>query len=219
MRDFFYNGGTGFAADTVEKKILTTPFSEEEIRSLKSGDIIYITGTMVTARDDAHKRLVKNGVFPRVSLDGAALYHAGPIVSSKETGGYDMVSCGPTTSMRMEKFEADFIKMSGIRLIIGKGGMGEVTENACREQGAVHCVFPGGCAVVAAKCVEEISGVEWEDLGMPEAMWVLKVKEFGPLIVNIDTQGGNMIAGNKRQFDEKKREQLLYLTDSLKKIH
>ncbi len=205
--------------NTENKKILTTPFREEDIRSLKAGDVIYISGTMVTARDDGHKRLVKNGIFPEIDLEGLALYHAGPIVCENDAGGYDMVSCGPTTSMRMEKFQADFIEKSGVRLIVGKGGMGEKTAEACRKYGAVHGVFPGGCAVVAAKCVEEITGVEWEDLGMPEALWKFKVKEFGPIIVNIDTHGGNMIADNKKIFEERKTEQKKVLSEKLKDFH
>lgn len=206
-------------AKNTDRRILNMPFSEEEIRSLKTGDVIYINGTMVTARDDAHRRFVKHGVEPEICLSETALYHAGPIVSRRADGGYDLVSCGPTTSMRMEKFEADFIEKSGVRVIIGKGGMGEKTAAACREFGAVHCVFPGGCAVVAAKCVEEVSGVEWLDLGMPEAVWIFNVKEFGPLIVNIDTHGGNLIAKNKSDFESRKKEQLEILTESLKSMH
>ncbi len=203
----------------IEKKVLHTPFSEEEIRTLKSGDVVYVSGTMFTARDDAHRRYVKNNILPETELQGTALYHAGPIVSTQDGNTYDMVSCGPTTSMRMEKFEAEFIKKSGVRLIVGKGGMGNDTAKACADFGAVHCVFPGGCAVVAAKCVEEISCVEWLDLGMPEALWVLKVKEFGPLIVNIDTHGGNLISENKKQFDFNKKAQLEFLSDDLSNMH
>lgn len=199
------------------KKILETPFSEEEIRALHAGDILYVSGTVVTARDDGHRRLAEQNIFPKTDLGGLALYHAGPIVKPNAAGGFDMISCGPTTSMRMELFEADFIKKSGVRLIIGKGGMGEKTARACAELGAVHCVFPGGCAVVAAKCVERIEGVEWEDFGMPEALWILKVKEFGPIIVNIDTHGGNLIADYKKQFEERKDRQLAAVSKELKR--
>lgn len=201
------------------KKILETPFSEEEIRSLHAGDIIYITGTIVTSRDDGHRRLAQQNIRPQIDLTGLGLYHAGPIVKPNAEGGFDMISCGPTTSMRMEKFEADFLKKSGVRLMIGKGGMGENTVKACAEYGAVHCVFPGGCAVVAAKCVEKIEGVEWEDFGMPEALWILKVKEFGPVIVNIDTHGGNLIADYKKQFEQRKTEQLAIASEALKVKH
>lgn len=98
-----------------------------------------------------------------------------------------MVSVGPTTSMRMEKFEEEFIKETGVKLIVGKGGMGEGTMRGCRDYKALHAVFSAGCAVVAAVCVEQIEDANWKDLGMPETLWTCKVKEFGPLIISIDT--------------------------------
>jgi len=115
-----------------------------------------------------------------------------------------MVAIGPTTSMRMEKFERDFIKETGVKLIVGKGGMGPETEAGCKEYKAVHAIFPGGCAVLAATQVEEIEGAEWQDLGMPETLWVNRVREFGPLIISIDTKGNNLIEQNKAQFNAKK---------------
>lgn len=108
-----------------------------------------------------------------------------------------MVSVGPTTSMRMEKFEYEFTKLTGVRVIVGKGGMGPNTERACKEFGAIHCVFPAGCAVVAATEVEKIAEHHWDELGMPETLWCNQVKEFGPLIVSIDSQGRNLFEENK----------------------
>ena len=115
-----------------------------------------------------------------------------------------MVSVGPTTSMRMEKFEYEFTKRTGVRVIVGKGGMGPNTERACKEFGAIHCVFPAGCAVVAATEVERIAEHHWDELGMPETLWCCKVKEFGPLIVSIDAQGHNMFEENKVIFNQRK---------------
>ena len=115
-----------------------------------------------------------------------------------------MVSIGPTTSMRMEKFEREFIRKTGVKLIVGKGGMGPETEAGCREYQAVHAIFPGGCAVLAATQVEEIESAEWQDLGMPETLWVNRVREFGPLIISIDTKGKNLIEQNKAQFNARK---------------
>lgn len=114
------------------------------------------------------------------------------------------MSIGPTTSMRMEKFEKQFIEQTGIKLIVGKGGMGPETAEGCRLYKALHAVFPGGCAVLAATEVEEIERVEWLDLGMPEALWVCRVKNFGPLIISIDTRGNNLFELNKAIFNEKK---------------
>lgn len=115
-----------------------------------------------------------------------------------------MVSVGPTTSMRMEKFEKEFIKQTGVKLIVGKGGMGQGTMEGCRDYKALHCVFPAGCAVLAAECVEEIVDAQWKELGMPETLWVCKVKEFGPLIVSIDTHGRNIFEENKIEFNKRK---------------
>lgn len=189
------------------KKVLTTPIKTEDIENLRIGDIVYLTGLLVTCRDTGHKRRVLSGVIPETDLKGGAVFHAGPIV--KKVGDkWEMVSIGPTTSMRMEKFEKEFVELTGVKLLIGKGGMGEKTTKAAKEDKFIHAVFPGGNAVVAATQVEEISTVEWEDLGMPEAFWVMKVKEFGPLIISIDTEGNNLFENNKVMFNEKKLEEL-----------
>lgn len=115
-----------------------------------------------------------------------------------------MVAIGPTTSMRMERFEAEFIAATGVKVVVGKGGMGAKTAAACREHKALHCVFPGGCAVLGATAVEAIEGVEWLDLGMPEAFWIMRVKELGPLIVSIDAEGNNLFETNKALYAERK---------------
>lgn len=190
------------------KIILSTPFTEEDIRDLHAGDVIYVDGDIVTGRDDVHIRVVKEGVGLPVDLSGRVLMHAGPIISGSAGTGYEIVSIGPTTSMRMEKLERDFIEKTGVRLIIGKGGMGERTAGACREFGAVHCVLPAGNAVVGAACVEEISGVEWMDLGMAEALWKIRVKGLGPLIVTIDSSGRNIFAEKKKEIARRKEEQI-----------
>ena len=167
--------------------------------------MVYLTGTLVTCRDVAHRRLIEQGRELPVDLKGGAIFHAGPIVRQKDDGEYEMVSIGPTTSMRMEKFEKDFIRQTGVKLIVGKGGMGAETQEGCVENKAVHAIFPGGCAVLAATQVEKIEGAEWKDLGMPETLWINKVKEFGPLIISIDTKGRNLIEENKKVFNEKKK--------------
>ena len=187
------------------KKTLTTPIRDEDLESLRAGDVVYLTGTLVTCRDVAHRRLIELGRELPVDLRGGAIFHAGPIVRKKEDGDYEMVSIGPTTSMRMEKFEKAFIEKTGVKLIIGKGGMGLETQEGCVENKAVHAIFPGGCAVLAATKVEKIEAAEWTDLGMPETLWVNRVKDFGPLIISIDTQGNNLIEQNKAVFNAKKK--------------
>lgn len=185
------------------KKVLTTPIQNEDLEQLTAGDVVYLNGYLVTCRDMPHRRLIELGQKLPVDLAGLAIFHAGPIVV-KDGDGWKMISIGPTTSMRMEKFEKEFIAETGIKLIVGKGGMGPNTVEGCQTHKAVHAVFPGGCAVLAATEVEEIERVEWLELGMPEALWVCRVKEFGPLIISIDTKGNNLFETNKAIFNEKK---------------
>ena len=186
------------------KKVLITPVSTEDLKDIKVGDIVYLDGSMTTCRDVAHRRLVEEGRELPVDVRNNAIFHAGPIIRPLENDKFEMVSVGPTTSMRMEKFEYEFVKETGVKVIIGKGGMKENTERACTEFVAIHCVFPAGNAVVAATEVEEIVRAEWRDLGMPETLWNCRVKEFGPLIVSIDTEGNNMFEKNKVTFNERK---------------
>lgn len=185
------------------KKVLTTPIQDEDIQALRVGDIVYLTGTLVTCRDEGHRRIIQEGIMPKLPMDRIAIFHAGPIVRDVE-GGWEMVSVGPTTSMRMERYEKEFLAKTGVKLVIGKGGMGEKTAQGCKESTAVHAVFPGGCAVIAAEQVEKIEGKEWPEFGMPESFWILKVKEFGPLIISIDTEGNNLFEKNKIEFHERK---------------
>ncbi|MDD3253324.1 MAG: L(+)-tartrate dehydratase subunit beta [Lachnospiraceae bacterium] len=187
-----------------DKKILTTPVSAEDLEGIKAGDIIYLNGSMTTCRDVAHRRLVEEGRELPVDVRSNAIFHAGPIIRPLENDKFEMVSVGPTTSMRMEKFEYEFVKETGVKVIIGKGGMKENTERACKEFKAIHCVFPAGNAVVAATEVEEIMRAEWRDLGMPETLWNCRVKEFGPLIVSIDIYGNNLFEENKIEFNKRK---------------
>ncbi|MCL1812499.1 MAG: L(+)-tartrate dehydratase subunit beta [Treponema sp.] len=189
------------------EKILSTPIDSVDLAGLRIGDIVYLNGTLVTGRDDVYQRIVRKGNPSPVDLAGLAVFHAGPLVQKADTQ-WTMISVGPTTSMRMESCQSEFLQTTGAKLIVGKGGMGEKTAEACRSLGAIHTVFPGGCAVLAAAQVEAVEAVHWLDLGMAEAMWVLQVKDFGPLIVSIDTAGNNLFEDNKRLFEERKKEAL-----------
>ena len=188
----------------MSKKILTTPIAPEDLADIKIGDVIYLSGHIVTCRDVPHRRVVQEGRELPLDIKGGAILHAGPIIRKTGEKSFEMVSVGPTTSMRMEKFEREFIAKTGVRLIVGKGGMGEGTMSGCKEFGALHCVFPAGCAVVAATQVEQIESADWTELGMPETLWKCRVKEFGPLIVSIDAHGNNLFEQNKVKFNEKK---------------
>ena len=174
------------------KKILTTPISAEDLADIHIGDIIYLNGSLTTCRDVAHRRLVEGHRELPVDVRNAAIFHAGPIIRPLENG----------------KFEKEFVEQTGVRVIVGKGGMGPNTEYACKNFKALHCVFPAGNAVVAATEVEEIVDAQWQDLGMPETLWHCRVKGFGPLIVSIDTEGRNLFEENKVTFNERKEKAL-----------
>jgi len=173
---------------------LTTPVSETQVRRLRVNDILYLSGTIVTARDQVHRRALefaqKNISLP-MDLEGQAVFHCGPVVR-KENGKWVVVAAGPTTSTRMEPFESEFIRRFKPRVIIGKGGMGKETSLAMAEFGAVYGAFTGGAAVLAANSVKNVIDVFWLDLGTPEAMWILEVEELGPLIIAIDSLGINL---------------------------
>jgi len=187
------------------KKILSLPLCDEDVSCLKAGDIVYLSGLLITGRDEVYRRVTEEKIALPIDLKGMANYHAGPIVRKKENK-WELVSIGPTSSVRMEKWAADFIERTGVKVIIGKGGMGEKTVSACRKYKAIHCVYPGGCAVLGASQTEKIENVFWQELGMAECLWVMKSCEFGPLIVSIDTHGNSLFAGNSTYYEERKRE-------------
>jgi len=173
---------------------MMTPVSEEAVRRLRVGDALYLNGIVFTARDEAHKRALEYAqegkVFP-VSAEGLAMFHCGPIAQRMDSG-WRIVSAGPTTSTRMEMFESGFLDRFKVRIVIGKGGMGKKTTEAMARVGAVYCAFTGGAGALGAEAVQRVRGVEWLDLGMPEALWILEVKDFGPLTVAIDAHGNNL---------------------------
>ncbi len=200
---------------------LRTPLSEEDVRRLRVGDIVYVTGIIVTARDSAHRRLleiVESGGKPPIELRGGVIYHCGPVVEKTPTG-WRVIAAGPTTSARMEIYEAEVIEKLGVRMIIGKGGMGEKTTRACREYGAVYTIFTGGAGALAANAIKEVVGVEWLDLGIPEALWIFRVEEFGPLLVAIDSYGRNIISENMARAREKRDQVVGRLVEIIKSKH
>jgi fumarate hydratase subunit beta len=186
---------------------LKTPISEEEIRKLKVNDVLYVTGTIVTARDQAHRRALEYFQQKKplpINLEGLAVFHCGPVVS-KEGDRWIAVAAGPTTSTRMDIFEDEFIKNFKVRVVIGKGGMGKKTTDAMQKYGAVYGAFTGGAAILAAKAIKNVKSVEWLDLGTPEALWVFEVEDFGPLAVAIDSHGNNIFMDVQKKVDENKQ--------------
>ncbi len=179
----------GFARTGAEIT-LRPPLSEIDARRLKVGDVVLISGLLYTGRDAVHHHLMRHP--PPVDLRGQILYHCGPVVL-KEKDGWRMTAAGPTTSIREEPYEADIIGRYGLRAVMGKGGMGPKTLAALKEHGAVYLNAIGGAAQYYARCIEAVEGVDLLDLGLPEAMWRLRVKEF-PAIVTMDASGHSLHA-------------------------
>jgi len=177
-------------------KELNTPVQLEDIKDLKAGDVVNISGKILTARDQAHKRIIEKGKEKTpCNLEGVAIFHAGPIITGDEDSGFNMVAIGPTTSTRMNPYEKDVIEM-GVKIIIGKGGMDETVAKALEDEGAVYLAAVGGCAALYTDSIKEIANVHWLDMGMPEAIWELNVENFGPLIVAIDSYGNSLFKNN-----------------------
>ena len=179
----------GFPLTGSEKR-LAAPLNEEQVRSLKVGDIVLISGEMYTGRDAVHSYLMKHE--SPVNLNGAVLYHCGPVVM-KNNGNYRITAAGPTTSIREEPYQADIIKRYGVRAVMGKGGMGKRTLEGLKESGAVYLNAIGGAAQYYARCIEEVLDVNLLELGIPEAIWHIRVKDF-PAIVTMDAHGNSLHA-------------------------
>jgi len=190
-----------------------TPVSETDVRKPNIGDTVYVSGTMITARDQAHRRAlehIKTGKPIPVDFEGGVIFHCGPI-AVKEKEQWRIVAAGPTTSTRMEAYEAEFIEKMKPKIIVGKAGMGAKTAEAARKFGAIYCDFTGGAAVLASQKIRAVKGVEWYDLGMPEALWILEVEEFGPMTVTIDSHGKNLHDIVQGSAQEKRAEILKVL--------
>ena len=172
---------------------LTTPVSEAAIRALKVGDEVAITGTLFTGRDAVHKYLYDGGQLPAgVHLKGGILYHCGPVIIKDEQGNWKCVAAGPTTSIREEPYQGQIIRNCGLRGVIGKGGMGDRTLQACKEQGCVYLHAVGGAAQVLAECIKRVPNVYFmEKFGAPEAIWEFEVAGF-PAIVTMDAHANSL---------------------------
>lgn len=173
-------------------KKIVLPASEEVLRGLRIGDEVRLSGTVVTARDVAHKFMVeKKPDFLRPVLEGAVIYHCGPIVR-KTDAGWEIIAAGPTTSSREEPYQADVIETYRVAGVIGKGGMGEKTSAALQRFGAVYFHAVGGAGTLLARCVKKVRDVLMlEEFGSPEAFWVLDVEDF-PAVVTMDSHGGSL---------------------------
>jgi len=172
---------------------IVSPLDERQARSLRAGDVVSLSGELLTARDEAHLRileLLRNGQELPFQLEDMAVYHCGPIM--RQDAGWKVVAAGPTTSARLDRLAPEVIRKCRPRLIIGKGGMSSETSEAMKEVGCAYLAFPGGAAVLAAEALPEVLGVHWSDLGMPEAVWHLRAKDLGPLVVAMDSHGRSL---------------------------
>ncbi|KAF0180634.1 MAG: fumarate hydratase class I [Limisphaerales bacterium] len=172
---------------------LTFPFTEAQVRALKVGDEVSISGIVFTGRDAVHKYLHEGGALPPgVSLRDGIIYHCGPVMMKQPDGSYKCTAAGPTTSIREEPYQWQIIRDFGVRGVIGKGGMGEKTLAACKEHGCVYLHAIGGAAQVLAECVKRVRNVYFlEEFGSPEAIWELEIENF-PAVVTMDAHGNSL---------------------------
>ena len=180
------------------------PVSEDEVLRLEIGDLVYLDGIVISWRDRAFARafeLLDKGEKLPVNLRGAVHWHCGPI-TKKVDGKWRVVSAGSTTSLRFTDQESKAIRDWGIRLVIGKGGMGSETVKAMSDFGVAYLETVGGAASLYAKKIKEVKDVCWLDLGMPEAIWVFQVENFGPLLVTIDSKGNSLYEEVSRRVNE-----------------
>jgi fumarate hydratase subunit beta len=197
---------------------LQIPIGSETIRSVKVGDTVLLSGVMITGRDAVHKWLVDTfvkktrepsgddlAVFEALKplLDGGVIYHCGPVVAGLDTREYRFVAAGPTTSIREEPYQGDVMRLLNVRGVIGKGGMGAKTLQACAEVGGVYFHAIGGAAAFIAESVKKVLGVYKLDFGVPEAIWVIEVKDF-PAVVTMDSHGESL----HKEVREQSREVL-----------
>jgi fumarate hydratase class I len=172
---------------------LTFPFTEDKVRALKVGEEVLLTGIVFTGRDAVHKYLHDGGKLPPgVSLRDGIIYHCGPVMLKQPDGTWKCNAAGPTTSIREEPYQGQIIHDFGVRGVIGKGGMGDRTVEACRQNGCVYLHAVGGAAQVLAECVKRVRNVYFlAEFGSPEAIWELEIVDF-PAVVTIDAHGHSL---------------------------
>ncbi len=192
---------------------LTIPIPNSAIDSLKVGDSVLLSGVMITGRDAAHKWIADTFIKKtrpasaddqqifdaiRPLLDGGLIYHCGPVVAGLDTKQYRFVAAGPTTSIREEPYQGDVMRLFNLKGVIGKGGMGAKTLQACQEVPGVYFHAIGGAASLIAESVQKVLGVYKLDFGVPEAMWVIEVKDF-PAVVTMDAHANSLHDGIRQQ--------------------
>lgn len=183
---------------------LTLPLADADVEKLHIGDTVYLSGMVCTARDMAHlqmRELAERREDLPEKLAGGVIFHAGPIMIKDAEDRWKLHVIGPTTSIRMEP-HADFVGRLGVKLVIGKGGMGQDSLAAFMKYKQAYLQAAPGCAVVLAAGVTGVKGVHWFENGMPEAMWALETAHFGPFVVTMDCKGNSRYDCIKHQARE-----------------
>ena len=187
---------------------LTTPVSEEDVRALRVNDTVTLHATLYGIRDATQIAMFDRGRATRFELAGHAVIHTAPNVkrvppSPAHPAGYAPVCVGTTTSARMERFTRPLLAQHGVRLIIGKGGLGAGSSEAFRELGGAYLAIVGGTAALETTWIEAIEDVDLDDLN-PESLWRFRIRGFGPLLVAMDSHGGSLYASVDRAARERR---------------
>jgi len=173
---------------------LSVPICDRAVRNLTTGDVVFLSGIVHTLRDTGYERALASVMEGRplpFSLEDGVIWHCGPIVK-KTDSGWQVKSAGSTTSSRFTQPAAELIERTGLRAIVGKGSMGKDAVRAMQKRGACYLMTTGGAAAFYSQQIARVEEVYWLDLGMPAAVWVLSVKNLGPLLVGIDVQGRSL---------------------------
>jgi len=194
---------------------LNLPVSNKEIAQLRAGDMVYLTGKILTLRDRPHQRIheyVEKGKEFPFSLKECAVIHCGPIIKKLGESEWEAVSIGATSSSRFSPFIPNLIKGLGPRVIIGKGNLFKEAVDALKDNGSVFLLAIGGCAALYGDQVKKVSSVYWKEFGMSDAVWEFDVENFGPLSVGIDTHGNDL---NKHLREDVLKERLAQIYHDL----
>ncbi len=173
---------------------LKTPLSKQKVKKLQAGDLVKLKGEIITARDKAYARILEHLRAKKqlpLKLNNAVVYHCGPL--TKQTPeGWKVISAGPTTSARLDPMQEEFVKRTGVRALVGKGGTSKKVAEGLSKLGCVYLAFTGGVGALGAQAIKSVKHMWWQDLGLTEALWELRVEDLGPLVVAIDTKGNNL---------------------------
>ncbi|MGI5892597.1 MAG: FumA C-terminus/TtdB family hydratase beta subunit [Bacillota bacterium] len=190
---------------------LTFPITEKQVQELEVGDIVYLSGLVHTMRDMGHARaleILRRGEKLPFDLANSCIWHAAPVVRQDESGKWHIVSIGSTTSSRFTPLGSEILELLGMKCTLGKGTMHKQAMDVMEKIGSVYLCTTGGCAALYAQQIEEVEDVYWLDLGLPEAIWAMRVKNLGPLVVGIDAHNNSLYLNMRKNMNARLQEQL-----------